>query len=125
MANNPLHAKVSDGELRRFAEHQEEGEKSVMIELNMPANIVTIGQRHVGGVRPSGPYRVSPPDDNWDKRKSEVQKLRRWLEDIGLSVRYLGASHVFLTKVTSNQLTQIVTSNKVRSVALNRRVKAL
>lgn len=124
MHSKPLHTKVADQELRRFAEQRAGGERSVLIEMDLPSGVSNVGHRHTERIQPSKPYRVLPLDEGPIQTSLEVDQLKRWLEDIGLSVRYLRASHVFVTKVTSEQLMQIVTSDKVRSVAVNRRVRA-
>lgn len=123
--SNPLHVKVIDSGLRRFVEGQEDGRKSVMIELDLPSTVVSIGRRHSSQVRGADLYSIVASDNNSDKTKDKVRRLKTWLEGMGLKVRYLGSSHVFLTKVTSNQLMRIVHSDGVRSVALNRRVRPL
>lgn len=120
-----VHAKITDRALRQFVEEHADGEKSVLIELDLPSPLVTLGKSSPLHWRRSSPRSVAFSGDRARAETETIEQVRTWFDGIGLRAKYLRASRTFLAKVTSDQLMQILTSNKVRSVALNHRVKAV
>ena len=121
MKATAIHKKITDSALRQFVEQHADGEKSVLIELDLPSPSVTIRKSAEASWR-SSPQSVTVSGERVKAEREAVEQVKTWFSDIGLRANYLRASRIFLAKVTSEQLIQILSFKKVRSVALNRKV---
>ena len=99
-----VHAKITDRVLRQFVEEHADGEKSVLIELDLPSPLVAIGKSPALHWRRSSPRSVTVPGDRAKAESEAIEQVRTWFNGIGLRARYLRASRAFLAKVTSDQL---------------------
>ena len=114
--------KITDSALRQFVEQRADGEMSVLIELDLPSPLVTISKSECLGR--SSPQSVAVPGDYAKAEREAIEQVETRLGDMGLRASYLRASRTFLAEVSSEQLMQLLNLKKVRSVALNRSVRA-
>ena len=117
---NAVATKIADHGLRRFVEQHARGRRSVLIEVDAPPRVIV---RRAKGQMESRD--VIRPVKGAVLDQAGIDRLTKWLEDIGVRGRYLGASQAFVAKATAEQLARIVRSTAIRAVAANRRVRAL
>ena len=115
-------AKITDRKLRRFVDQHGDGKESVLIHMNVRPTMVRIGPTGSSWHAPPARHIVSP---DRSQEEQAVEKLKELFDQIGVKARYMNASHSFSARTTSTQLSRIVHSDKVLSVAPNRTVRHL
>lgn len=118
---NAVATKIADHGLRRFVEQHARGRRSVLIEVDAPPRVIV--RKGGGQMEPRAVIRPSSKGAVVDQEA--IDRLTQWLENMGVKSRYLGASQAFVATATAEQLARIVRSTAIRSVAANRRVRAL
>lgn len=124
MQTDLVQKKIADNKLRRFVKQHAGGQESVLIQVDVPAPMVTFDKPRQSHWQRSVPCHVTQVDEFDEKENDAIEHLKCWFQEIGLKARYLGSARAFSAKVTSDQLMQIVNSKKVLAVALNRKGKA-
>jgi hypothetical protein len=117
--------KIPNPELYRIAAQPSGGAASVLIEVNLPPQQVQIDRRspaHAGAPR------------RWllEESAEQQESNQRTIEQAGLSLRellgeaphWINSARAFVARVTSEQLREIARSPLIKTIHLNRNLKA-
>jgi len=117
--------KLQDDELQRMASEKLERKASVIIELDVPPQVVGVRKSTGGGAGSLAPESVMPeaPQD-LSALERKAAHTHAFLETVLESPpRWLRASRAFVAEATGAQLSIIARSPHFKAIRLNRRLK--